>query len=180
MVLKFTVEQIDLVRRLKDTGITMKEIGIIYFKLERLERTIRRGADQRRSPPQHYVGANGGGFTAPNGIATPPTTVASVPTQPQPPAQQATPRNEEDECTSSSESSSTESPAHQQQQNGFQQQDCAVAAVADGCQRSATAPPDASQGHSNAVVPRGEFRMPLHWAPPLYSMAAQLAVRPKH
>ncbi|XP_075525267.1 uncharacterized protein LOC142557363 isoform X2 [Dermacentor variabilis] len=157
MVLKFTVEQIDLVRRLKDTGITMKEIGLIYFKLERLERTIRRGADQRRSPPQHYVGANGGGFTAPNGVATPPTTVASVPTQP--PSEQAAPRNEEDECTSSSESSSTESPANQQQQqqqNGFQQQDCAVVAVADGCQRSATAPPDASQGHSNAVVPRGE------------------------
>ncbi|XP_075525266.1 uncharacterized protein LOC142557363 isoform X1 [Dermacentor variabilis] len=156
MVLKFTVEQIDLVRRLKDTGITMKEIGLIYFKLERLERTIRRGADQRRSPPQHYVGANGGGFTAPNGVATPPTTVASVPTQP--PSEQAAPRNEEDECTSSSESSSTESPANQQQQqqqNGFQQQDCAVVAVADGCQRSATAPPDASQGHSNAVVPRG-------------------------
>nr|XP_037271591.1 homeobox-containing protein 1-like isoform X2 [Rhipicephalus microplus] len=158
MVLKFTVEQIDLVRRLKDTGVTMKEIGIIYYKLERLERTIRRGAEQRRSPPQqqHYAGANGGGFTAPNGITTPPSTtnVASAP-QPTPPSQ-ATPRNEDEECSSSSEGSSTESPSHNhQQQNGFQQ-DCAIAAVGDGCQRSATAPPDSSQGHPNAVVPRGE------------------------
>lgn len=159
MVLKFTVEQIDLVRRLKDTGVTMKEIGIIYYKLERLERTIRRGAEQRRSPPQqqHYVGANGGGFTAPNGVATPPSTtnVASAPAA-QPTPSQATSRNEDEECTSSSEGSSTESQAHhQQQQNGFQQ-DCAVTAVGDGCQRSATAPPDPSQGHPNAVVPRGE------------------------
>lgn len=157
MVLKFTVEQIDLVRRLKDTGVTMKEIGIIYYKLERLERTIRRGAEQRRSPPQqqHYAGANGGGFTAPNGVTTPPSTtnVASAP-QPTPPSQ-ATPRNEDEECSSSSEGSSTESPSHNhQQQNGFQQ-DCAIAAVGDGCQRSATAPPDSSQGHPNAVVPRG-------------------------
>ncbi|KAL3243832.1 hypothetical protein MRX96_019648 [Rhipicephalus microplus] len=125
MVLKFTVEQIDLVRRLKDTGVTMKEIGIIYYKLERLERTIRRGAEQRPSAPQ----------------PTPPS--------------QATPRNEDEECSSSSEGSSTESPSHNhQQQNGFQQ-DCAIAAVGDGCQRSATAPPDSSQGHPNAVVPRG-------------------------
>ncbi|KAH7976564.1 homeobox-containing protein 1 isoform X2 [Rhipicephalus sanguineus] len=157
MVLKFTVEQIDLVRRLKDTGVTMKEIGIIYYKLERLERTIRRGAEQRRSPPQqqHYAGANGGGFTAPNGVTTPPSTTNAASATPQP--SQATSRNEDEECSSSSEGSSTESPAHHhQQQNGFQQDCVAVAAVGDGCQRSATAPPDPSQGHPNAVVPRGE------------------------
>uniref|UniRef100_A0A1E1X4V6 Putative homeodomain-containing protein n=1 Tax=Amblyomma aureolatum TaxID=187763 RepID=A0A1E1X4V6_9ACAR len=152
MVLKFTVEQIDLVRRLKDTGITMKEIGIIYFKLERLERTIRRGADQRRPSPPHFSGANGGGFAAPNGAVTPPTTTTTTPGSVQQ-QQQPTPRNEDDECSSSSESSSAESPAHQQQ-NGFQQ-DCAVVGSSDPCLRSSTAPPDTSQAHSNAVVPRG-------------------------
>lgn len=134
MVLKFTVEQIDLVRRLKDTGITLKEIGIIFFKLDRLERTLRRGSEQRR-PSHPYGGAGGGGFSAPNGVVpASPTALENDAGQ-----QQATPKIEEDECSSSSESSAAESPAAPHQQNGFQQ-DCAVVNDGDACHRSSSDP----------------------------------------
>lgn len=133
MVLKFTVEQIDLVRRLKDTGITLKEIGIIFFKLDRLERTLRRGAEQQRRPSsQPYCGA--GGFSAPNGVVSPTVLENDAGHQ------QTTPKNEEDECSSSSESSAAESPAHGQ--NGFQQ-DCAVVSDSDACHRSSSDPSQA-------------------------------------
>lgn len=144
MVLKFTVEQIDLVRRLKDTGITLKEIGIIFFKLDRLERTLRRGAEQQRRPSsQPYCGA--GGFSAPNGVvATSPSALENDAGQ-----QQTTPKNEEDECSSSSESSAAESPAHGQ--NGFQQ-DCAVVSDSDACHRSSSDP-----SQTRCVALRGEL-----------------------
>lgn len=145
MVLKFTVEQIDLVRRLKDTGITLKEIGIIFFKLDRLERTLRRGSEQRR-PSHPYGGAGGGGFSAPNGVVpASPTALENDAGQ-----QQATPKNEEDECSSSSESSAAESPAAHQQ-NGFQQ-DCAVVNDGDACHRSSSDP-----SQTRCVALRGEL-----------------------
>lgn len=146
MVLKFTVEQIDLVRRLKDTGITLKEIGIIFFKLDRLERTLRRGSEQRR-PSHPYGGAGGGGFSAPNGVVpASPTALENDAGQ-----QQATPKIEEDECSSSSESSAAESPAAPHQQNGFQQ-DCAVVNDGDACHRSSSDP-----SQTRCVALRGEL-----------------------
>uniref|UniRef100_A0A131XQP1 Putative homeodomain-containing protein n=1 Tax=Ixodes ricinus TaxID=34613 RepID=A0A131XQP1_IXORI len=45
MVLKFTVEQVDLVRRLRDTGIGVKDIEIIFNKLANLEASLRKTCD---------------------------------------------------------------------------------------------------------------------------------------
>lgn len=45
MVLKFTVEQVDLVRRLRDTGIGVKDIEIIFNKLADLEASLRKTCD---------------------------------------------------------------------------------------------------------------------------------------
>lgn len=53
MVLKFTVEQVDLVRRLRDTGIGVKDIEIIFNKLADLEASLRKTCDG--PPPSERV-----------------------------------------------------------------------------------------------------------------------------
>lgn len=45
MVLVFTIEQVDLVRRLRDTGIKLKEIAIIFVRLEKLDKILKKGPD---------------------------------------------------------------------------------------------------------------------------------------
>ncbi|CAN8001755.1 unnamed protein product [Ixodes hexagonus] len=54
MVLKFTVQQVDLVRRLRETGIEVKDIEIIFNKLANLEESLKscdgRSSEQTREP----------------------------------------------------------------------------------------------------------------------------------